>query len=228
MERSCAFNFVFFPCIKMENSTNRNSTLEITNAELVNNKQLFTKLELLRNELTLMANSSNIDKFAYIDNLTPEKFNSEISDSVAKYLDELDRYFGRVSNISNDLKDRFYNANSTLLKKLETEYFNYRLQEIITKPYEREKILEYKNTLVQNTELIYLEPQNTGFLNFRTHFFAPSKYIFNIKVDTFIFNITLVALSSLIFYAMLYYNILSKFVKYLEKLKNQRIKRKNI
>ena len=26
MERSCAFNFVFFPCIKMENSTNRNST----------------------------------------------------------------------------------------------------------------------------------------------------------------------------------------------------------
>ena len=26
MERSCAFNFVFFPCIKMENSINRNST----------------------------------------------------------------------------------------------------------------------------------------------------------------------------------------------------------
>jgi len=177
------------------------------------------KLELLKNELLLMANNTDIDSFAYIDNLTPEKFNSEISDSAVKYLNELVGYFNRISNNSNDLKDKFYVANSTVLKKLENEYFNYRLQEIVTKPYEREKILEYKNRLVQNTDPIFNEPQNRGFLNFRTHFFAPSKYIFGVKVDTFTFNIAIVVLCSLMFYVSLYYDILNKFVKFVEKSK---------
>ena len=202
--------------------------LEITNAEFnrnpANRKPRFTKLELLKNELSLMAKSADIGNFAYIANLTPEKFNMEVSDSVTEYLAELDRYFGSVSSISGELKDKFYNANSAILKNLEDENFNYKLNEIVTKPYERKKILEYKNRLVQNTNPIYLEPQNAGFLNFRTHFFAPSKYIFGVKVDTFTFNITIVALFSLIFYLLLYYNTLNKIIKFLGRLKNRKIR----
>ena len=179
----------------------------------------YSKLELIRNETWRMAVHNNLAPFGYLDKLTPEAFDLDISDSLSKYLDRLDRYFSRISNTSNDIKDRFYNANSAKLKTLEDEYFNYKLQEIVTKPYERKKILEYNNSLIQNTDPIYLEPDRKKFLGFRTHFYAPYKFIFGIKIDTFIFNIMLVLLSTIIFYTILYFEFLGKVVNSLENLK---------
>jgi hypothetical protein len=143
----------------------------------------------------------------------------EVSDSVSAYIERLDRYFSKISNSSNDLKDRFYNANSIVLKELEEKYFNYKLQELVTKPYERKKILEYNNTLIQNTDPIYLEPYKTGLFGFRTHFYAPLKYFFGIRIDTFTFNITLVLLSSIVLYLILYYELLAKVVNSIDNLR---------
>jgi len=102
---------------------------------------------------------------------------------------------------------------------LENDYFNYKLQEIVTKPYERKKIMEYNNTIIQNIDPIYLEPDRQGSLSFRTHFYAPYKYIFGIKVNTFIFNIVLVLLSTILLYALLYYEFIAKVVNSIEKFK---------
>lgn len=179
----------------------------------------YSKLELLRNELSRMPTYNNFQHFIFLDKLLPESFDLEVSDSVVKYLDRADRYFSRISNNASDLKDRFYNANSAALKKLEDDYFNYKLQEIVTKPYERKKILEYNNTLIQNTDPIYLEPYKSGFLGFRTHFYAPSKYIFGIKTDTFVFNIIFVLISTIFLFAALYYEVLGKIVNGIENLK---------
>ncbi|MBI5008191.1 MAG: hypothetical protein HZB98_00730, partial [Bacteroidia bacterium] len=172
----------------------------------------YSKLELLKNELSKMSAYNNIEPFIYIEKLLPESYDLEVSDSVVRYLDRLDRHFSSLSNSTSDIKDRFYNANSSKLKKLEEDYFNYKLQEIVTKPYERKKILEYKNSLIQNIDPVYLEPDKHGPLGFRTHFYAPSKYIFSIKVNTFTFNIILVLFSTLLLYALLYYELLGKIV----------------
>jgi ABC transport system ATP-binding/permease protein len=196
----------------------RNSGLNSENA-LKKNIPHFSKLELLRNEIWRMAVPNDIATFRYLDKLIPGKFDLEVSDSLSKYLDRLDKYFSKISNSSNDIKDKFYNANSATLKRLEDEYFNYKLQEIVTKPYERKKILEYNNSLIQNTDPIYLEPDRNGILGFRTHFYAPSKYIFGIKTDTFLFNIILVLLSTTVLYVTLYFELLGKVVDSLENLK---------
>lgn len=186
---------------------------------LKKNVAYYSKLDLLRNEIRRFAVHNGVPQFSYIDKLTPEAFDKETSDSVSKYLDRLDRHFSRISNTSSDIKDRFYSANSIRLKKLEDEYFNYKLHEIVTKPYERKKILEYNNTLIQNTDPIFLEPEKTGLLGFRTHFYAPSKYIFGIRADTFIFNIAIVLLSTIILYMTLYFELLGKVVSSIENLK---------
>jgi len=125
----------------------------------------------------------------------------------------------KISNSASDRIDRFYNMNDIRLKKLENDYYNYKLEEIVTKPYERKKILVYKNTLVQNIDPIYLDPYKKGFLAFRTHFYAPSKYIFGIKTDTFVFNISLVLLSTVLLYFSLYYEILGRAIRFFENLK---------
>ncbi|MGE5420058.1 MAG: hypothetical protein ACM3UT_07715, partial [Chloroflexota bacterium] len=99
---------------------------------------------------------------------------------------------------------------------------NYSLKEIVTKPYEKKKILLYNNSLVQNTDPIYLDPEKKGPINFRTHFFAPSKYIFGIKADTFTFNISIVLLSTIVLYTILYFDLLGRTVRFFENLSFRR------
>ena len=81
----------------------------------------------------------------YLTDLTPYEFNPDIADSLIKYLDRLDKIFSKISNSASDRKDSFYNMNDIQLKKLENDYYNYKLLEIVTKPYERKKILVYNN-----------------------------------------------------------------------------------
>jgi ABC-type multidrug transport system ATPase subunit len=177
------------------------------------------KLALLKNELPKMAEFYHVTEFKYISYLTPDKFSMEIADSLSGYLDRLDIIFNRISNSASETRDRFHNLNSAKLNRLENDYYNYKLLEIVTKPYERKKILIHKNTIVQNTDEIYLDSFKRGLLDFRTHFYAPCKYIFGIRSDTFVFNISLVLLSTIFLYVMLYYELLGRVVEFFDKLK---------
>ena len=166
-----------------------------------------------------MGNFNNVSEFHYTSQLTPDKFNPEIADSLSEYFNRLDREFSRISNSASETRDRFYNLNEVKLKKLENDYYNYKLMEIVTKPYERKKILIQNNTLIQNTDLVYLDSQKRGFLDFRTHFYAPCKYIFGIKTDTFIFNISLVLLSTVFLYILLYFELPGRVVSFFDNFK---------
>ncbi len=199
----------------------RNNPKNIGNEDLLIKKSTrkFSKLLLLKNELEKMASIYHLPLFNYISDLTPYEFNPGVADSLTNYLSKLDKIFGKISNSISDKKDVFYNMNDLKLKKLEDDYYNYKLLELVTKPYEKKKILVYNNTLVQNTDPIYLDPYKKGFFDFRTHFFSPAKYIFGLKTDTFIFNISLVLLSSVFFYFVLYFELLGRAVRFFENFK---------
>jgi ABC transport system ATP-binding/permease protein len=200
----------------------RNNPKNIGNSEdliLKKSARHFSKLDLLKNELEKMSSVFEVPSFNYMSDLTPYEFNPGISDSLNKYLDRIDKIFSKISNLANDRIDKFYNLNDLKLKKLEDDYYNYKLEEIVTKPYERKKILIYNNTLVQNIDPVYLDPYKRGFLDFRTHFYAPAKYIFGMKTDTFNFNISLVLFSSVLLYLILYFELLGKAVRFFENLK---------
>jgi len=182
----------------------------------------FSKLMLLQNEFSEMSEIYGLPEFRYIKYLTPYEFNPGIADSAYAYLNRLDNLFSKISNEASDRKDRFYILNAVKLDKLRNDYYNYKLEEIVTKYYERKKILLFKNNLVQNTDPVYLDPYKRGFLNFRTHFYAPAKYIFGIKTDTFTFNIILVLFSTIFLYLILYYELLAKVVDFIEKSKFRR------
>jgi ABC-type multidrug transport system ATPase subunit/uncharacterized tellurite resistance protein B-like protein len=197
-----------------------NPKLLSNNQEVLRKKPIrkLSKLDLLRNELKEMATTKNLPQFAYIDDLTPYEFNPDVADSLTAYLERMEKIFTQVSNKDNDKIDRFLIKNELLLKKHENSYYNKKLEEIVTKPYER-KYLIYKNSIVQNTDPIYLDPHKSGLLGFRTHFFAPTKYIFGVNADTFLFNISLVLLSTIVLYFLLYFEFLSRAVRFFENLK---------
>lgn len=180
------------------------------------------KLTLIKNELTkLTGKYANLTEFKYLNNLTPEKYNQVVSEALLKYLNYLGSNFDKIGNEINAEWDNYYLANRAELDRLQNEYNNEKLQEIVTKYYERpkNKILEYNNTFIQNYDPIYLDPDMGGFMSFRTHFFAPSKFIFGRQIDTFVFNISLVLLSTIILFLMLYYELLGRVVRFFENLK---------
>ncbi len=182
-------------------------------------KKQYSRLPLLRNELTKMADIYNIPTFKYIESFTPSAFNHDIADSLFTYLKKLDVIFSNASNQASDTKDIFYNLNQDRLNKLRNGYYNYKLEEIVTKYYERNKILIYNNSIIQNIDPIYLDPYKTGFLSFRTHFFAPTKNIFGMRADTLTFNIVLVLMSTILLYLALYYEVLARIVKFFENIR---------
>jgi len=192
------------------------------NKKTENDTPEFSKLDLLRNETDKMQVLYNVPEFSLRDNLSPSGFNLLTADSLSAYLDRLDKYFSTVSNNATDIKDRFYLLNESSLISLRNKHFNFKLEEIVTKYYERNKYLIYKNAIIQNVDPVYLEPGQKGFLAFRTHFFAPSKNIFGIKTDTFTFNILLILASTVVLYAFLYYELLAKSVKFFENIKLRR------
>jgi ABC-type multidrug transport system ATPase subunit len=208
--------------LEISRSEYRNNPRNIGNQqELLLKKQsrAFSRLELLSNELLSFSQIYGIYPFKYSKYLTPYEFNLVIADSVSVYLNKMDDMFSKLSNSASDRRDRFYNANDKILNQLRNDYYNFKLEEIVTKYYERKKILLYKNALVQNTDPIYLDPTRRGIFGYRTHFYAPSKYFLGIKTDTFFFNITLVLLSTIILYLALYYELLVRAVRFIEKFR---------
>lgn len=180
------------------------------------------KLELIRNELNeLYSKYPTIPRFEQFDKLTPESYNPDVSLNLVSYLRFIGNSFSQFSNRFSKEWDDFYYANRTKIRVLENRYNNLKLEEIVTKFYERDKnkLLEYRNKFVQNYDPIYLDPDNKGFFAFRTHFFSPAKFIFGARIDTFSFNIGLVLLSTVILYLTLYFNILGRIITFFENLK---------
>jgi ABC transport system ATP-binding/permease protein len=194
--------------------------LPLLNKEMTTNSRLL----FIKNELTKLSTGNSIPQFKYMDDLTPEKFNLVvIADSLTNYLDKVSVEFTNKSNLADFKKEKMISSNRELLDNLYNDYYNLKLADIVKKVYEKEKSIEYKNNLVQNYNPIYLDPLKTGLLSFRTHFFAPSKIFLGRKIDTYIFNISLVLLSTIILYITLYCELLGRVVRFFEKLKLQKI-----
>ncbi|HQI12866.1 MAG TPA: hypothetical protein PK005_10310, partial [Bacteroidales bacterium] len=87
-----------------------------------------------------------------------------------------------------------------------------KLEDIVRKVYEKNKMLEFNDRLIQNVDLIYFEPAEAGPLNFRTHFMAPVKRFMGLRVDTFRFNILLVFSMIIVLYVTLYTELLKRII----------------
>jgi hypothetical protein len=120
--------------------------------------------------------------------------------------------------------DNYISNNRETLNLLYNNYHNDKLEDIVRKVYERNKVLEYDNRLIQNVDLIYLEPAPSGPLDYRTHFMAPVKAFLGMKIDTFTFNISLLFFSVIVFYVLLRFEVLGRLIKFLETVRFQKRK----
>ena len=199
--------------------------LEITSERLRWEGRVIPKdpeIQLVKNEVTRLGKTGILPPFPGQDSLTPELFSLPLGTRLTKWISDAEKEFTKQTNRADRQLDGYISANKEELSALYNAYHNDRLEEIIRKVYEKNKILEYRNRLIQNVDLIYLEPEPSGPLNFRTHFMAPVKKFLGITADTFTFNIILVLLSAVFLYILLYLEVLRKTIAFLEGVRSQK------
>lgn len=180
------------------------------------------RLQFLKNELEKISLYSGTGLFRRMDELTVADFNSTTSSELKNYLAETRVWFDRLVTSNENRRETFLSNNIDLARSLQNQYHNTKLREIVTKYYEPNKYFEFRNRLIQNYDPIYLEPVPEGFPMFRSHFFAPAKYFLGRRTDTLIFNISIVFFSIIILYIILYFDLLARLLRRIEKVKFQK------
>lgn len=176
-----------------------------------------SKLPLILNEISHLTELGIIEPFESLDKINPTDFNHVVAEEIEDYIKSASARFNIIANSASIRKDIFINANREELDILYDENHNQKLNEIVKKVYEVNKILEYKDRFIQNYDPIYLDPEIISPLGFRTHFLAPRKQIFGKLFDTFTFNICIVWLMTLGMYILLYFDGLAVIVKRLSR-----------
>jgi len=161
-------------------------------------------------------------KLAEVDDLTLENFDEDVYDETLKYLNSLNNYYNiiftdadsKIEKIKNYLNEE--HPGDYISKR--DNYHNESLEDIVTKTFEKHKILRYKDKLVQQTDPIYMDPDNSNFVGFRAHFYSPQKYFMGKYFDTYWFNVMIIWIMSLLLYIPLFYEHLKKLITFSSKV----------
>jgi|TARA_R110000737_G_scaffold161270_1_gene189152 ABC-type multidrug transport system ATPase subunit len=93
--------------------------------------------------------------------------------------------------------------------KIENEYINENLRNLLTNREEYNKIMRYNGELIQKVDQIFQDSPSNGI--FSSPLYSPYKYLFGIKLPTFWANLFVIWIMSLLLYFLLYFDMLSRF-----------------
>jgi hypothetical protein len=186
-------------------------------------------LALLRNEIGKEL-SSNVSKklggnqageFKYLDSLYLELMNERIIRETRAYINRVNKIYIRIYNRASDERDRIIrklqntpDAKKAFLK-LKREFHNDKLSEFVENTNEVVRIVEFKGSLYQKIDPIYLDPE---YKCIKAHFYAPRKQFFGTYYKTFWVNILVIWAMSVILFFILYFRLLKKGLGFMESL----------
>ena len=183
-------------------------------------------LILLNNEIHYENSRNDLIQFTDTGSLRKERFTAETAFALREYLDQLNGYYNDQLLQANRAKQNviryMLQTNPDLYKSLRDDYFNEHLADIVKKVYERNRMIIYKNRIIQKYHPIYKDPE-VRWPGIRSHFYAPVKQLGNkLLIDTYIFNICIVWIMIVIAFVILYLNVPGAIMHYIEKLSGQR------
>lgn len=170
-------------------------------------------LLLVSNEINKQLAITPEIRFAYSDQLTPDKITYEVAAAGISYVESIRKlYVNRYNDASNRkevLKSKFAGENLQKFLQLRDTYFNKSLEEFVKDKNETTKTIVYNGELIQKLDPIFMDSK---YKFIRAHFYAPEKQIFGIKVDTYIVNVIILWVMTFSLYLALYYRLLKKLL----------------
>ncbi len=179
--------------------------------EIKDRKQYVTDLALVHNELAKETHRVPEIKFEALDQINEKDFNDATFMAVEDYISALNQHYQEQFSKSNAIRERkinYYLENQRdVYTALKNACYNESVTDVVTKTFDKNKILRDGDRLIQIKDPIYQMPEPEGILGFRSQFFSPYKYFFGTYVETLWFNIIAVWILSAILYAILYYDL---------------------
>lgn len=181
-------------------------------------------LKLLRTEIKkeLNSESGRIVKFKHYSKLYHDKIDLETIQALKNYLDILNKYYIKLYNKANGLKDVLISdlqktpGDRENFMNLKRQYYNESLSELLRNSNEINRIIEFKGELFQKIDPVFLDPQNKFI---KAHFYAPRKQFLGKYHDTFWVNIIVIWIMTIVLYFILRYRLLRKTLDYFEQIK---------
>ena len=183
-------------------------------------KVVTESLAIIRNELSkepFRDATQEIDWKAVLrkDSITPE-----VIDQLRSYLKAMSQHYVKVFNQSVENREKlvYYLENQQSidysLNEFKSKYHNESLSDLVRNVNTSDRIIEYEGRLLQTVDPVFNDPTTEAyFFNYRTHFFAPTKQIGGILIDTYYFNVGVIWIMTLALYLSLYYELFGKIIR---------------
>jgi hypothetical protein len=176
------------------------------------------KIKYHVNELSSL---SGILPGKWVDNLNYNEFNEYVGNETKIFLDSLRTSFRIKSRAISNARDSLFKQISARMGEdkfieMREKDYNENLANVVLNRLSTNKIYDSEDKLIQKADPVLMKP---GSKWGRAHFFAPYKQIGNLRISTLIFDLIVIWLMVFVLFVALYYNILKKFIRFLESLK---------
>ena len=155
-----------------------------------------------------------------MNSLNDKEFNSSAGEGAKLFLDSLRTIFRIRSNLVSYSRDSLVKQISGRIGEdqfiaMRAKDYNENLANVVLNRLSTSKIYDAHDRFIQKADPIFMPP---GSRYGRAHFFAPYKQIGNMKIGTLLFDIVAIWLMIVFLFVTLYYNILKRFIRFLESL----------
>jgi ABC-type multidrug transport system ATPase subunit len=176
---------------------------------------------LLNYHINDLSKTSGIALPAAFKNLNFKNYNEFVADSILSYLTKLKRHFRLEADSADNHRALVIESIEKKIGtdgfvKLKDKYKNKNLDELLKNINNPPDIFESKTRLVRKTQPIFMIPDSRMG---RAHFYAPCKVLGNLRIPTLLFNLAAMWLMISLFFIALYYNLLKRFIDWLETLR---------
>lgn len=148
-----------------------------------------------------------------LEHFKPKEATEKLYPRLINFLSVVQKEYNKIyDEKSQELEQYKIKIGLKKIQQLQEEYQNKSLHELVTNKNELHSIIEIDNQLFQKENPIYLLPEQVRF--FDTHFYAPSKFVFRQKVDTFWANMLVTWAMTFLLMIALYYDWLKKLLDF--------------
>jgi len=185
---------------------------------LVSTKENFKKINYHIDNLSSL---SGIKPGTWMNNLNYLEFNKNTADETKLYLDSLRNSLRIKSQKFSYLRDSLIKQIESSIGedqfiKMKEKNYNVNLAEFLLNNINTSKIYDAGDKFIQKADPVFMHP---GSKFGRAHFYAPYKQIGSLQIGTLMFNIIMIWIMIFFLFIALYYNLLKRFVEFLESLK---------
>lgn len=195
-----------------------------------NADKMINSLSLLQNEIRNASEHTGLN-FPEIERLAIGKVDSAVLQKTDEYLASLKEYYRKQGRDADRRREILVKSltdeagKKAQFEKAKADLTNKAVTEMVENQNSSQRIVEYKGALVQKLYPIYArEHRPSNYFDFSANLYQPTKYFAGREFYTLYFNIAVIWCMTGFFFITLYFDVLKRLIKRLERNRKYRVK----